>query len=124
MKSFEVDFSEMPEFDVGTPDIRYNIMEYNNFQVREVVKNGKEIGEFHFKFTIGIPTYNKNNIIMINNIIKPREIDWIDPGDILGLEYKIYFKYDTDSMEYEAIDDLLTYLDDNLTKALERKHNG
>ena len=71
------------------PDgIQYAEMEFNMFVAREVLRNGKAIGEYHIKI--------KDNSSLINAVkyfqhqFPDCDVGLIDPDGFLNLEYPIY----------------------------------
>ena len=85
MKSYKFKMSVEPE------SISYGVSEYINFEVREVVKDGKQIGEYHVKM-INSSKLNEAVLFFKRNLGGDCEIGLIDPEMTLNLEYPIYIK--------------------------------
>jgi len=100
------------EIEAGIPDIRYVDMKYDNFDVREVVIDGNNIGEFHVNIRC-IPGDAAVNFLRSKI---EGEIFLIDPENYLNLEFNIYVKVDPNSMSYMTISDTFTKIDEKITE--------
>ena len=71
------------------PDgIQYAEMEYRSFVVREVMRNGKSIGEYHIKTKDA--SSNAGAVQYFKSHLNDCEVGLVDPDGILNLEYPIY----------------------------------
>ena len=99
----------LKELQASIPDIRYLEMKYDNFDVREVIVEGVNVGEFHVNL-------RHNNPVKILSDHISGEISLIDPENYLNLEHNIYIKTDPNSMGYMSIGETFTYIDEEISE--------
>lgn len=100
------------ELSADVPDIRYIEMGFDNYNAREVIINGVNVGEFHLNFNC------MSQVDSINYIQSKvtAEVSLIDPDNVLKLDFNIYIKVDPNSMDGMMMGDILNQMDNEISE--------
>lgn len=99
-------------FGINASNITYGTIGYKSFEVREVLINNINTGEFHIKITDGS---NPLSAIKYFQAQLPGcEVGLIDPEGILNLEYPIFLIV-KNTMILGSINDIFTEIDSKPT---------
>lgn len=107
MKRYELNLLVNPD------GFQYAIMEYDHFEVREVLINEEPKGEYHVKIK------NKSSIMgavdFFTYHLSGCKVGLVDPSGVLNLEYPIFI-ITKNEMVIMSIDDTFNDLDKRLSK--------
>ena len=103
------------EFNVKFPDIQYAVTEYDNFSIREVIKDGAVSGQFHLDLN-NADMETERNLEQFKKVLGAEEVSLIDPTRELVDEYNIYIKMKLNSIQYDCMRDVLINIDASMNQ--------
>ena len=107
MNSYEFTIKAKPN------GIQYGEIGYNFFCAREVLREGKPVGEYHIKLNDNSSV--QSAVTYFQNQLRECEVGLVDPDGLLNLEYPIYIII-KDKMVLNDIANIFHEIDNELSK--------